>query len=303
MKASARTEHSPFSFPGPGNVRPVGEIVRIGVFYDGTWFAYLSDFYATVHSRAARISLDGLHDAARWYVHTETGRPLEDCVVAEAHYVRGRIATPATSFDTVLAATGITRHDMPLHGGKEKGVDVQLALEAWDRATTVPLQWVVLLTGDSDFAPLVSRLTARGVHVIVPVVDVRTEDKPPAWTPRTAAPLRAATPFTPGFDQLFAPTDDPGYPLRRAFVRSAEAVASPAGSPRGRRRGTITGWKSGQPHGFITDTRGGSWYVSRDDLPFGLTLLLTGTPVSFTGSPEPVPGRKYPRAQSVRPES
>ncbi|MFS8103076.1 NYN domain-containing protein [Lentzea alba] len=279
----------------------MGETVRIGVFYDGTWFAYLSDFYATAHQRAARIALDGLHDALRWYVHTETGRPLDDCVVAEAHYVRGRIETPATSFDAVLSAAGITRHDLPLHGGKEKGVDVQLALEAWDQATTVPLEWVVLLTGDADFAPLVTRLTARGVHVIVPVVDIRSTA--PAWTPRTAAPLRAATPFTPGFDDLFAPADQPGTPLRPAFVRSSQAVASPVGTPRGRRRGTVTEWKSGQAHGFITDTRGGSWFVSRDELPEGLTLLLAGTPVSFTGSPVPTAGRKYPRAQSVRLDS
>ncbi|ANZ41759.1 NYN domain-containing protein [Lentzea guizhouensis] len=278
----------------------MGKIVRIGVFYDGTWFAYLSDFYATAHRRAARVSLDGLHDAVRWYVHAETGRPLDECVVAEAHYVRGRIDTPAASFDAVLTAAGITRHDLPLHGGKEKGVDVHLALEAWDRATAVPLDWVVLLTGDADFAPLVTRLTARGVHVVVPVVDVRAGDGVPSWTPRTAAPLRAATPFTPGFDHLFDPADRPDYPLRRAFVRSAEAVASPVGAPRGRRRGTIATWKSGQAHGFITDTKGGSWFVSRDDLPEGLTLLLAGTPVSFTGSPVPMAGRKYPRAQLVR---
>ncbi|HEX7304002.1 NYN domain-containing protein [Lentzea sp.] len=278
----------------------MGKIVRIGVFYDGTWFAYLSDFYATAHRRAARVSLDGLHDALRWFVHQETGRPLDECVVAEAHYARGRIETPAVSFDAALTAAGIIRHDLPLVGGKEKGVDVHLALEAWDRAVSVPLDWVVLLTGDADFAPLVTRLTERGVHVVVPVVDVRIVDKPPAWTPRTAAPLRAATPFTPGFDALFDPADKADYPLRRAFVRSAGAVASPVGAPRGRRRGTVASWKSGQAHGFITDTRGGSWFVSRDDLPQGLTLLLAGTPVSFTGSPVPLAGRKYPRAQAVR---
>lgn len=279
----------------------VAEIVRIGVFYDGTWFAYLSDFYATAHPRAARVSLDGFHDALRWYVHTETGLPLDDCVLQEAHYVRGRIETPAASFDAVLAAAGVIRHDLPLHGGKEKGVDVHFALEAWERATAAPLQWVVLVTGDADFTPLVTRLTGRGVRVVVPVVDVPSVS-PPAWTPRTAAPLRAAATATPSFDVLFAPTDRDDYPLRRPFVRSAEAVASAAGLPRGRRRGTVTGWRTGQPHGFITDTRGGSWYASRDDIPEGLTLLLPGTPVSFTGSPTPVAGRKYPRAQAIRPE-
>lgn len=282
----------------------MGQIKRIGVFYDGTWFAYLSDFYATAHQRAARIALDGFHDALRWYAHTETGTPLADCVVPEAHYVRGRIQTPATSFDNVLATAGITRHDLPLHGGKEKGVDVHFALEVWERATTVPLEWVVLATGDADFAPLAKRLSARGVRVVVPVVDIRSSPgaPPPAWTPRTAAPLRAAATSTPSFDALFAPADRPDYPLRSPFVRSTEAVASPVGTPRGRRRGTVTGWRAGQSHGFITDTRGGSWFVSRDDLPEDHAVLPNGTRVSFTGSPTPTPGRKYPRAYAIRPE-
>ncbi|MFE9749499.1 NYN domain-containing protein [Saccharothrix saharensis] len=274
--------------------------MRIGVFYDGTWFAYLSDYYATAHPRAARIALDGLHDALRWYLHTETGTALDECVVHEAHYVRGRIETPAASFDAALAAAGVTRHDLPLHGGKEKGVDVHFALEAWELATTVPLRWVVLITGDADFTPLATRLTGRGVGVVVPVADDRSTEQPPDRVPRTAAPLRAAATLTPTFDDLFAPADRVGYPLRRPFVRSGGVVASPAGAPRGRRRGTVTGWKAGQPHGFITDSRGSSWYASRDDLPVGVAMLPTGTPVSFTGSPVPAPGRKYPRAESIR---
>ncbi|NUT52575.1 MAG: NYN domain-containing protein [Saccharothrix sp.] len=291
-------------YPFAEDLKPAGEIVRIGVFYDGTWFAYLSDFYATAHPRGARISLDGLHDALRWHLHTETGRSLADCVVHEAHYVRGRIETPAAGFDAALAATGVTRHDLPLHGGKEKGVDVHFALEVWERATTWPLQWVVLLTGDADFTPLVTRLTGRGIRVVVPVVGAGTlaGSPPPAWTPRTAAPLRAAATLTPTFDELFAPADRPDYPLRPPFVRSTEVVASPAGTPRGRRRGTVSGWRVGQSHGFITDTRGGSWFASRDDLPGGQTMLPAGTPVSFTGSPTPTSGRKYPRAYSLQPE-
>ncbi|WP_367128788.1 NYN domain-containing protein [Saccharothrix sp. HUAS TT1] len=281
----------------------MGEIVRIGVFYDGTWFAYLSDFYATEHPRAARVSLDGFHDALRWHAHKVTKTALDDCVLHEAHYVRGRIETPAASFDAALTAAGVTRHDLPLHGGKEKGVDVHFALEAWERATTVPLEWVVLVTGDADFTPLATRLARRGVGVVVPVVDgVFRESTTPEWMPRTAAPLRAAATLTPSFDDLFTPSGQPGYPLRPPFVRSSQAVPSPAGAPRGRRRGTVTGWRAGQAHGFITDSRGGSWFASKDDLPAGRAMLPTGTPVSFTGSPAPPEGRKYPRAYSIRPE-
>ncbi|XVV00618.1 NYN domain-containing protein [Actinosynnema sp. CA-248983] len=273
---------------------------RIGVFYDGTWFAYVSDYFASVHPRAARVSLDGFHDALRWYVHHAEQRPLDECVVSEAHYVRGRIDTPAVAFDAVLAAAGVVRHDLPLHSGKEKGVDVHLALEAWERATSVPLQWVVLVTGDADFAPLASRLVSRGVRVVVPVVDGGIVA--PAWMPRTAAPLRAAASATPTFDTLFAPAERDGYPLRAPFARTSGSGASVAGEPRGRRKGTVTGWKPGQPHGFITDTRGASWFVSRDDLEDGLPALPIGTSVSFTGPSTPPIGRKYPRAYAVQAE-
>ncbi|ACU38156.1 NYN domain-containing protein [Actinosynnema mirum] len=278
----------------------MGESVRIGVFYDGTWFAYLSDFYATTHPRRARVSLDGFHDALRWHVHLAEGVPLDDCVIREAHYVRGRIETPATGFDEALALAGITRHDLPLHGGKEKGVDVHFALETWDRAVTAGLRWVVLVTGDADFTPLAARLVKRGVRVLVPVADPRrAPQKWPENGPRTAAPLRANATDTPNFDALFAPADQGDYPLRSPFTRTTTPVAPSGGAPRGRRYGRITGWRDDQPHGFITDTRGGSWYASRDDLPGGAPMLPVGTQVSFTGSPAPGPGRKYPRAQAI----
>ncbi|GAA3862401.1 hypothetical protein GCM10022243_31060 [Saccharothrix violaceirubra] len=276
----------------------MGNDERIGVFYDGTWFAYVSDYYASVHPRAARVSLDGFHDALRWYVHTVTGRPLAECVVSEAHYVRGRIETPAVAFDAVLAAAGVVRHDLPLHGGKEKGVDVHLALEAWVRATSVPLRWVVLVTGDADFTPLAARLVAHGVRVVLPVVDGGL--LAPAWMPRTAAPLRAAASATPAFEDLFAPADRADYPLRAPFVRTSGGWASAAGEPRGRRQGTVTGWKPGQAHGFITDIRGASWFVSGDDLPEGSKSLPVGTSVSFSGPSTPPVGHRYPRAYAVQ---
>jgi NYN domain len=279
-----------------GTIHPVGNRCRIGVFYDGTWFSYVSDFYATTHRRAARITLGGLHDSLRWYVHCATGIDPDECEVVEAHYVRGRSATPSTVFDTVLSNAGVTRHDVELHGGKEKGVDIYLALEVWERATATPLECVALITGDADFTPLVTRLVNRGVRVIVPVIDTGDRGGPAL---HTAAQLREATADAPTFDELFAPSDLDDYPLRFPFVRSAGITRTPSTTPDRRWQGIVTGWRPGQTHGFITDSAGRSWFASRDELPDGYEELPINTPVSFTGSPNPAPGKKYPQAYSI----
>jgi hypothetical protein len=46
---------------------------RIGVFYDGGWFARVSAYFAEQHRWHARIALGGLHDAIRWHVHASQG--------------------------------------------------------------------------------------------------------------------------------------------------------------------------------------------------------------------------------------
>lgn len=273
---------------------------RIGVFYDGTWFAHISDFYATEHPRQERIAFGGLHDAFRHYVHTRTGADLDDCVVSETHYVRGRSTTPSTVFDTVLDKAGITRHDVELAGGREKGADVYLALEVWERATTAPLEYVVLITGDADFVPLVTRLIGRGVQVVVPVINA-APDRPTlgSSTLSTARQLVTATKDSPTFDDLFLASEHDDYPLRYPFVRNVSRAVVPSTNSAGRWRGTVTGWRPGQTSGFITDSRGGSWFVSRDELPEGYEDLDVGVLVSFTGAPKPAPGKKYPQAYSI----
>ncbi len=78
------------------------------------------------------------------------------------------------------------------------------------------------------------------------------------------------------------------------------AKQAAAGSPGHNWTGTVTRWEPGQSQGFITDRDGRSWFVSRDDLPEGMTALVVGTRVWFSGSPHPKPGKKYPQAYSVR---
>jgi hypothetical protein len=94
----------------------MAELVNLGVFYDGGWFAHVSGYFAFNHRWRARIALQGLHDVLRWHVHSVAAVPVAEVVLAGAHYVRGRSDTPASSFDQVLEAAGVVRHDAGSQG-------------------------------------------------------------------------------------------------------------------------------------------------------------------------------------------
>jgi uncharacterized LabA/DUF88 family protein len=52
-------------------------------------------------------------------------------------------------------------------GPPKSDIDVALAIDLWEAALRKSLDMVVLVSGDSDFLPLVERLTERGVEVAV----------------------------------------------------------------------------------------------------------------------------------------
>lgn len=36
-------------------------LLRVGVFYDGTYFSHVSNYYLYQHERKARLSIEGCH--------------------------------------------------------------------------------------------------------------------------------------------------------------------------------------------------------------------------------------------------
>ncbi|MFI7642329.1 NYN domain-containing protein [Nonomuraea sp. NPDC049400] len=254
--------------------------MTIGVMYDGGWWAHVSGYFLHDHPWRARISFQGLHDVIRQALGDPQAR-------VDAHYVRARPSTPAASFEHVLQQAGITRHDVPLTGPSEKGADVLYTIVALENALTRPWKTVVLLTGDKDFVPLVARLVELDRHVIVPRMQ-----QPVA----TAAALVAAASSAPPLEELLAVGLREDYQGARPFVGPIAGAPIPGG---GELRGTITRWDPGATSGFITDTVGQSWFVSRDSLPGGRTSLPKGTLVRFSGRPKPKPGKRYPEAFSV----
>ena len=155
-------------------------MTRIGVFYDGTYFHKVSDYYNYNHARRSRLSLSGIHKFILNRVAQEESVDERFCHIVDAHYFRGRFSAQDANdkqlyhdriFDGVLMSEGITTHYLPLksRGGRkeEKGIDVWLALEAYELAYLKKFSIVVLVACDGDYVPLVRKLSTLGTRVML----------------------------------------------------------------------------------------------------------------------------------------
>ncbi len=156
-------------------------MTRIGVFYDGNYFAHVSNYYNYEHERKSRLSISGLHEFIRNQVAEEEAVDPRFCHVVDAHYFLGRLGSHDVQepnriiaerlFDDILMYEGVVTHYLPLRNNQdrkeEKGIDVWLALEAYEMAQYKNYQVLVLIACDSDYVPLVRKLNTLGVRVMV----------------------------------------------------------------------------------------------------------------------------------------
>lgn len=188
------------------------KLTRIGIFYDGAYFAHVSDFYLYSHERKARISIQGLHALIRDEVAGREQTDVRYCQIVEAHYFRGRFSADNVrrfdaqrpeadstlyrerKFEDALIKAGVTPHFLPIFANdenrppREKGIDVWLALEAFDCTRSKGLNVVVLVTGDGHYVPLVRKLNGLGARVMVTAWDLSI-DGGAGSTTRTAQAL------------------------------------------------------------------------------------------------------------------
>lgn len=181
-------------------------MLPIAIFYDGTYFQYVSNYYAYDHPLRRRISIDGLHQFVQREVAKLEGVEEHYARIVEAHYFRGRLPAVEAQeretlygervFEDILMRSGVTTHYLPLAlaaaGGGEKGVDVWLALEAYEIARDKQFGVTVLLTGDGDYVPLVRKLHSLGTRVMLMGWDLERaglEEAGQRGTPRVAVAL------------------------------------------------------------------------------------------------------------------
>jgi cold shock CspA family protein/uncharacterized LabA/DUF88 family protein len=155
-------------------------LVRIGIFYDGYYFYKVSNYYKYEHEKKARISISGLHDFIRNEASKISGTEFKQCQIVDAHYFKGRSSAKdmgdkvqsERAFEDILMRENIVTHYLPLRSGpnntfQEKGIDVWLALEAYEMTVYKHFDIVVLVVCDGDYVPLVRKLNTLGAHVML----------------------------------------------------------------------------------------------------------------------------------------
>jgi len=156
------------------------DVLRIGIFYDGYYFYKISNYYKYEHEKKSRISISGLHDFIRSEVAALTNTDIRQCRIIDAHYFKGRSSAKELGekvqservFEDILMRENIVSHYLPLRFGdnntvQEKGIDVWLALEAYELAIYKHFDILVLVAGDGDYVPLVRKLHTVGTQVML----------------------------------------------------------------------------------------------------------------------------------------
>lgn len=156
------------------------QVLRIGIFYDGYYFYKVSNYYKYEHEKKSRISISGLHNFIRSEVASLTQTDMRQCQIIDAHYFKGRSSAKELGekvqservFEDILMRENIVTHYLPLRFGdnyivQEKGIDVWLALEAYELAIYKHFDILVLVAGDGDYVPLVRKLHTVGTQVML----------------------------------------------------------------------------------------------------------------------------------------
>jgi hypothetical protein len=156
-----------------------GSICRIGVFYDGSFFAYAQRYFYR-EKQIGWLVFQPLHTFFEDFLRQkEEGHSSYKVVCASWHQglFTSKEANPEQlKFDRNLyhdlMHAGIEPKYIPMaQQGGEKGADVALAVDALQIGLDGKIDIAVLVTGDGDFIPLVRALNKQGIRVLVAYFD------------------------------------------------------------------------------------------------------------------------------------
>lgn len=289
------------------------DLLRIGVFYDGTYFSHVSNYYLYEHERKARISIAGLHEFVREEIAQQEGVDKRFCQIVDAHYFRGRLSAKLAQaqdslyrerqFDDVLIREGVTMHLLPVSADpngeiSEKGIDVWFALEAFELAVHKRFDVSVLLTGDGDFVPLVRKLNTLGTRVMLLAWDFDFQRDGRSHGTRTSQVLINEVTYPvmmsdvidsrgrkrdPAIARLFVQRPKESEPSASEGARLGTPTTTPQPDDSDTRTGLIANTNVDKGYGFIRPDGGGDnmFFHVKSLVDCDLAELLIGSPVAF----------------------
>jgi len=217
------------------------KLTRIGVFYDGNYFLHVSNYYAYHHERRSRLSIAGLHEFVRHRIAEEEKKDFHLCQIVDAHYFRGRLSAQEASaegnrlyydrlFDDILMMEGVTTHYLPVRTvqgyRQERGIDVWMALEAFELTLHKQFDVVILIASDSDFVPLVRKLHTLGVRVMLLAWDYEYYDEEGRRRSTvTSQYLWEEVTYPIAMQNAIDDDNDELFPVSRLFVERKKVVS------------------------------------------------------------------------------
>ena len=148
-------------------------LCRIGVFYDGSYFAYAQKYFC--QRKLGWIDFRAFHSLLERRVRLHE-QGFSSYRIVYAGWYQGLFTAKDATEDQLRKDRNL-HHDL-LHAGiepkyfpmsqtekKEKGVDVALALDAMHVGLEGYLDVAVLVSGDGDLVPLARALMKQGVRV------------------------------------------------------------------------------------------------------------------------------------------
>jgi len=278
------------------------DITKIGVFYDGNYFLKVSNYYNYEHHRKSRISIGGLHDFIKHQVAKNEGRNVKMCHVVDMHYFRGRLnAYDAREqnklyhdriFDDILMTEGVVTHYLPLktRGGKreEKGIDVWLALEAYEMTIYKRFDVVVLIACDGDYVPLVRKLNTIGTRVMVLAWDFKYVDEKTGLVreTRTSQELLEEATYPIAMHEIIDNRISKSDPLitnlfvSQDFTQSYYNYPQPTEVANGKHKSTLVTVKNG--YGFVHHPPNNLFFSYEDVVDGDFNELREGDWVEYT---------------------
>jgi len=223
-------------------------LLRIGVFYDGTYFQKASQYYRYQHERRSRLSIGGLHDFIRGTLAEKESVDARYCQIVDAHYFRGRISAAEARerdalyadrvIDDILMHEGVVTHYLPLQNGQEKGIDVWFALEAFELAMYKRFDVIALVAGDGDYVPLVRKLNTLGTRVLLVGFDYQYVRDGETFNSRTSSKLIEECTYPILLSTLIDDRTQRNEPWMGSLFlsrpdRAPERAAGPGNAPRG----------------------------------------------------------------------